>query len=45
MQNLYGSGKKLSKLKIQIQSQKKNIIKGIRNLFKLKQKIKQLKTR
>ena len=33
MQNLYGSGKKLSKLKIQIQSQK---IKGIRNLFKLK---------
>ena len=41
---MYWRRKELSKLKIQKQSGADNIIKNIRNLFKLKKKMKQLKT-
>ena len=42
VRNLYGAGKKPSKLKIQKQSED-NVIKNMRNLFKLKKENKKIK--
>ena len=44
VKTVYGSGKKLRKLKIQKQSEEENIIKNSMNLFELKKERKQLKT-
>ena len=41
--NIYGSGKKLRKLKIKKQSEG-NTVKAVRTLFRLKKKIKQSRT-